>query len=458
RAPVVGQPGVIASSWSTTSRGRPRPDPRSVPSELLALPCPSGPACAVSILQRMAPPSPGKVEFKRWLFAPPRPHGALDKDRTVSNLELFYDLVYVAVIGAAASALKSDISMGGVTIFAIVFGMVWIAWLNGSLYVELHGREDGRTRLLVFLQMGILALLAVFTAHAANGTGTQFALAYAAFLAVMTWQWWRVRELDRTDRPEFLPITAFYVGGMVASTAIVLASAFLPTDVRLIAWTVFVIGWLAGITFAARATRTGQTEGILPTESIVERFGGFTIIVLGEVILGVVAGLAAVEPDALTIVTGLLALVIGFGLWWIYFDFVGRRLPRNTRGTIGAWMLSHLPITASITAAGAAIVSLVEHAHDPTTPAPTAWLLAASVALGLLSLILTSQSLEDAVRLERVYRPLKLALAVGALVALAAGWLALAPWLLALLLVAILSALWFFAVAWLIRAGSWTST
>ena len=28
----------------------------------------------------------------------------------------------------------------------------------------------------------------------------------------MTWQWNIVRELDRADRPEFLPITAFYVG------------------------------------------------------------------------------------------------------------------------------------------------------------------------------------------------------------------------------------------------------
>jgi low temperature requirement protein LtrA len=167
-----------------------------------------------------------------------------------------------------------------------------------------------------------------------------------------------------------------------------------------------------------------------------------------------VSGLSAAEPDALTIVTGMLALVIGLGQWWLYFDLVGRRLPRSSRGTIAAWMLSHLPITLSIVATGAAIVSLVEHAHDPVTPAGTAWLLAGSVALGLLALILTARSLEDAVRLASVYRPLTIALAVGALVSLSAGWLAPTPWLLALLLVAILSALWLFAVAWLIRAGA----
>jgi low temperature requirement protein LtrA len=402
--------------------------------------------------------SPGKSQFKRWLSSPPRPHGAIIKDRTVSNLELFYDLVYVAVIGAASAHLAADISVRGFVEFAIVFAMLWIAWLNGSLYVELHGREDGRTRMLVFLQMGILALLAVFTANAAGSTGTQFAIIYAVFLAVMTWQWRSVRELDRTERPEFLAVTKWYVGGMAVSTVAVAASTWLPTDARLIVWAVYCITWVVGIYIAGRDPRVGITDGVAPTESLVERFGSFTIIVLGEVILGVVAGMSAVEPDAMTILTGLLALVIGFGLWWIYFDIVGRRLPRASRGSIAAWMLSHLPITLSITAAGAAIVSLVEHANDPVTPAATAWLLSGSVALGLLALVLTANALEDAVQLVSVYRPLTLALAGGALVALLAGWLAPAPWILALLLVAILSVLWFLAVASLIRAGAWSDS
>jgi hypothetical protein len=101
------------------------------------------------------------------------------------------------------------------------------------------------------------------------------------------------------------------------------------------------------------------------------------------------------------------------------------------------------------------MVSLIEHAHDPVTPPATAWLLAGSTAVALLALILTERSIVDAVRLAVVYRPMSLALAAGAGVAVLAGWLAPAPWLLALLLVAILTALWFFAVAWMIRAGAW---
>lgn len=397
-----------------------------------------------------------KRQFKRWLSSPPRPHGEILKDRTVSNLELFYDLVYVAVIAQASHHLAEHVSLIGFAEFAVVFGMIWFAWFNGSLYIELHGREDGRTRLSVFLQMGVLALLAVFTAEAAGATGQQFAVVYAAFLALMGWHWYAVRELDRVERPEFMRITAVYVGGMIISTLVVGVSALLPETWRLLAWATFLGGWLVFIQAGSRSSGR-QAEGIAPTDSLVERFGLFTIIVLGEVILGVVTGLSTAGADALTIATGSLAMVIGFGFWWIYFDLVGRRLPRSG-GTIWTWMLSHLPIQLAIVATGAAIVSLIEHAHDPSTPLETALLLGGSVAIGLVALILTERSLEDAVRLEDVYRPLGPALLIGAAVALAAGWVAPAPWVLAALLVAILTVLWFFVVARMIRAGVWGVT
>src|SRR5262249_61314640 len=99
-----------------------------------------------------------------------------------------------------------------------------------------------------------------------------------------------------------------------------------------------------------------------------------------------------------------LALWIGFGFWWIYFDLVGRRLPRNGPALTN-WVLSHFPIALSIVAAGAAIVNLIGHAHDARAPEATAWLLAGSVALGLLAVIGVAQSLVDAEPPVSVYRP-----------------------------------------------------
>src|SRR3954451_2964845 len=113
----------------------------------------------------------GLGSFGKIFWQPPRAHGEVIEDRSVSFLELFYDLVYVVVISQATHALAANVSWVGVGRFAVIFGMIWIAWLNGTLYQDLHGRDDGRSRVFVFAQMMLLALLAVYTADAAGASG-----------------------------------------------------------------------------------------------------------------------------------------------------------------------------------------------------------------------------------------------------------------------------------------------
>src|SRR6478735_2606833 len=99
-------------------------------------------------------------DFRRWFWTRPRAHGDVIEGRRVSPIELLYDLVYVAVIDQSTHALGTDLTLNGLLDFIVVFSLVWIGWINGTLYMELHGRLDGRTRSYVFLQMAILCLLA----------------------------------------------------------------------------------------------------------------------------------------------------------------------------------------------------------------------------------------------------------------------------------------------------------
>jgi low temperature requirement protein LtrA len=393
-------------------------------------------------------------QFKRWFWRPPRSHGESIVDRRVSNLELLYDLVYVAVIGQASHGIGEEATAGAFAAFAVVFGLIWIAWVNGSLYLELHGREDGRTRSIVFVQMGILALLAVFSAEAAGERGGGFGIVYALFLGFTAVLWAGVQQQDRLNHPEFIGVTGRYIAAIAVSAAVVLASSFLPIEPRLLLWAATIAGWIALILVQGRA-RVGLEGGVIPTESLVERFGLFTIIVLGEVVIGVVAGLSGAIGDPTTIATGLLGLVLGFGFWWIYFDVLGGRLPKPDGPSLANWTLSHLPITLAIASAGAAMVSLIEHGHDAATPAAISMALGGAVAIGLVGEVVATRSIADSDRLPEVYGPLRVAMLAGAGAAIAIGLLQPAPWLLTLLLVGVLTALWLFAVGCFLRAGAW---
>jgi len=404
-----------------------------------------------------APPSEPSAlrRFRAWFWRPPRAHGEIEAERRVSFLELFYDLVYVVVIAQAAHALAGSVSARGYLEFLVVFGVVWVAWANGTLYYELHGREDGRTRTFVFIQMAILALLAVFTGGAAGETGAAFAVVYIGFLAVMTWLWYTVR---RQDRPEYMATTARYLTAMVVSIGVMGASAVLPADARLVVWAALSVGWLALMLVFGWSSRRGTAIGIVPTDAMVERFDLLVIIVLGEVVTGVVNGLAGADKDPVTLATGLVGLLVGFGLWWIFFDVGGRRLPRLDGLAINGWMELHLPIAVAIAGAGAAMVGLIEHAHEPQAPAGTAWLLAGSVALALVALGVLTRTLADYRRHAAVYGPLAVVMVAAAGVALLVAWWRPAGWLLALLLAGILASVWLFAVVRLFKTGTWAAS
>ena len=386
--------------------------------------------------------------LRRWSLRPPRPHGEVIEDRTVSFVELFSDLVYVVLVGQIAHTLAEDISWSGVLDFAVVFGLIWIAWFNGTQFHELHGREDGRNRSFIFLQMGILAVLAVFTGHAPSTDGEPFAITYAVLLAVLLWQW---ASVYRTDAPEYRPGALRYLAGLVVSIGALVASSGMGDSGRLAVWAAVVVGSIALVVVYLLRT-SDDSLGIRATESMAERYGLFIIIVLGEVVLGVVDGMRGVEDlDFRTVATGVLGLSIAFGFWWTYFDFVGRRLPRQDGGSLALWLYSHLPIALAVAAAGAGMVSLVEHAADARTPEPAAWLLAGSVSALLIAIVATIVTLVDYRRLADLFRPLVVALLLGAVAVLAIGWARPAPWLLATLLDLILIAIWSFAFARTLR-------
>ena len=345
-----------------------------------------------------------RQNFRRW-WQPPRKLADREAHRTVTFLELFYDLVYVVIIAELAHALAGHLSWAGVGQFAFLFVIVWWAWFNGTSYHDLHGNNDIRTRLFTFLQMGTVAAMAVF-AHNAMGEGsTGFALSYAAFQFILLLLWWRSGVHDPDHRPLSRPYVAMYL----FTTLLFIVSVLFPTPIRFYLWgAALLISLILPLNtlFVGRDDPRiqAQIEMILAVSpSLVERFGLFTIIVLGEVIVGTVSGLA--EHHHLNWEVGMtaaLGMLIAVGIWWLYFDFISHHLPLPDRNRVTAWFYLHLPMTIGITMVGAAVLNIVEHAGEHL-PADVRWLLVGSLALVLLAITMLMHTIQYSSENRRLY-------------------------------------------------------
>jgi low temperature requirement protein LtrA len=284
-----------------------------------------------------------------------------------------------------------------------MFLIVWLAWFNGSAYHELHGQNDIRTRVFTFLQMFTVVAMAVF-AHNALGEGAVgFALSFAAFQLILTYLWWRTGVHD----PEHRPLSQPYCFAYLASAFLFVSSVFIPAPWRFVMWG---LALLLSLVTPVYVLTLGKKDPLIQAEidhvtavrpSFVERFGLFTIIVLGEVIVGVVQGVAGHHHLSWLVGgTAALGMLIAIGLWWIYFDFISHRMPKPGHLTVSWWMNLHLPLTIGIATIGAVILNMVEHAGEQLL-VEIRWLLVAAVAIVLISIAF----LINTVQLTKAYQP-----------------------------------------------------
>ena len=391
------------------------------------------------------------ARLRRLLWQPPRAHGDQPRQRVVSPLELFYDLAVVVLVAQDAHHFAGDLTWRGLGEFTAIFALIWIAWANGSLHHELHGHDDARSRSTFLLQILVLAAIGAFIPQAGGARGAAFAVAASVLFAVLAVLWLLAA---RGDRPEYRRPSRLFVTGTAACSLLLAGTALLPASARVAAWGLIDAAYLAGFAAVILTAGPAQAAALTITDALIERFGLLVIIVLGETLTGVVAGMAREHVSALTLSVGLAAVVVGFGAWWTYFDFAGHRSPRPGQTATVQWMLGHLPITGAIAAMGAAMVSLVAHAHDGRTPAATAWILCGGAAVVLCATMLISASLQDWQRERGLYRPLACTCAAVALACLGLAAAHPAPLILAVALVVLLGIPWGVALARRLAIGS----
>ncbi len=319
---------------------------------------------------------------------PPRLRTLDESDRSATWLELFYDLVFVAAVAVLGTRLVVDLSWEGLLSYAAYFALLWWLWASHTFYADRFDTDDLVYRLLAGVQMVAIAVIAA-SLSIDSGSTLAFSIGYA--FARLTLLALYARAYRHVGPARVL--CAGYLKGIGAAAVVWIAAIFVPPPARFWVW-----GLALAIDLATPyVMRREQARVPLDVSHLPERFGLFTILVLGESIAAAIVGLGHVHWDVLATATALVGVIVASGLWWVYFDNLDgsnvrrRGDARNWRPTV--WIYTHLPLAISIAAAGIG----VEHAiigalHPEEWHDAERWLLVGSVGLALASMAVILQA------------------------------------------------------------------
>jgi low temperature requirement protein LtrA len=132
-------------------------------------------------------------------------------------------------------------------------------------------------------------------------------------------EYWRAGKHNELVRP----LVNRYMIGFGSAAALWVVSALIPMPHRFMLWYLAI-----GVDFFAPLT-AGQLHVKFPPHlmHLPERFGLFTIIMIGEAVVSIVIGIRAGHLMSLSAAAGIMGLIIVFTLWWGYFDGVKGDLP-----------------------------------------------------------------------------------------------------------------------------------
>jgi low temperature requirement protein LtrA len=284
-----------------------------------------------------------------------------ERHRSVSPLELLFDLTFAVAFSVASNEAAALLEVGHVAtalagfVFA-VFAVSW-AWANYTWLASAYDNDDIFFRVATLVEMvGVIVVaLGVPQLFRSLDEGEHvdnrvMVVGYVIMRVAAVALWLRAAKYDPARRRACLTYAttiAIVQGGWVL---FIVLSAPLPTALGaavLLAGTEVI-----GPIFAERK------DGGTPWHPfhLAERYSLLLIVSLGEVVLGTVLAISALVNrfgwsfDAVEVAVS--GPGLAFGLWWLYFTLPsGRVLARHRQRAFG-WSYGHIALFAAVVGTG----------------------------------------------------------------------------------------------------------
>jgi low temperature requirement protein LtrA len=311
--------------------------------------------------------------------------------RVATPLELLFDLTFVIAFGVAASEFAHVLAAGHVltglaAFFFAMFAVCW-AWINFSWFASAYDTDDWVYRVTTMLQMvGVLILtlglpqMYASIDHGGHVDNGVLVAGYVVMRVAMVAQWLRAAAQDSQRRTACLTyalwITLAQIGWIVA--------IFLHTSVLTTAAIVVALVLVEVMGPVIAETKLGGTPW--HAHHIVERYGLFTIIALGEGVVGTVASLSAIVGEKGWSVQAVFVAVAGagltFGMWWTYFVLPQADLLHARRERSFWFGYLHIVVFAAIVGTGAGLHVAAYYIEHRSTLSSTATVAAVVIPVG----------------------------------------------------------------------------
>ncbi|HXO23652.1 MAG TPA: low temperature requirement protein A, partial [Streptosporangiaceae bacterium] len=253
--------------------------------------------------------------------APPRTARLL-RDRSsvqrVTNIELFFDLVYVFAITQLSHYLLGHADLRGALQAGLLLLMVWLVWAYTTWVTNWLDPDLMAVRLLLVALMLASLALSVSLPRAFEDLGLWVGGAYA------------VQQIGRTVFMMIAlrgnPLEANFqriLSWCVASSAFAIAGGLAHGNARVLLWLgsvcIDLLGGLVGF-YTPGLGRSRTSDWTIAGGHFAERCQAFVLIALGESIVIIGATLTERPVAAANVTAFVVAFVGSVALWWIYFD------------------------------------------------------------------------------------------------------------------------------------------
>ncbi|TQF74928.1 low temperature requirement protein A [Rhodococcus spelaei] len=352
---------------------------------------------------------------------------AVQERAAVSPLELFFDLVFVFALTRVTDLMADDPTGTNLLRGVLVMAVVWWSWVGYAWLWNLVRADEGVSRVVVFAAMGAVFVTALTIPEAFDDLPggldgpVVFALGYFVVRLLHMLMFWIVSADDPQLRKQLLR----FAPSMLAGTACLLVASQLTGTAQTVMWILALVGDYLG-------TLVGGTDWRLRSVShFAERHGLIIIVALGESIVSIGIGVAALPISWAIIVASLLGLGVSALLWWAYFDVTSLAVENALEAASGArqiavarncYSFGHLPMVVGIVMLSLGLKKILAYVgdgnHHRLTDPLSGWPLVAllgGAALYLLALVFFKAYATRSVTVPRVVAAAVLAALVPAL-------------------------------------------